>query len=172
MGANLKNCSCRLKEQNRAGPSALERTNCLQVWNKILPYKKAFLRIVPIKGIWVAVFKTCSDCTGLLPRRACLYHYYMCNSGTLLPSDKTYKAWVWHIFFRCGSKSQKLLMSLEGTKTCGSFGPRVDKLLAGLEQNPSPQQYFHNKSLVVNCYWVLIGTTTLNYALKNQQTKN
>ena len=63
-------------------------------------------------------------------------------------------------------------MSLEGTKTCGSFGPRADKLLAGLEQNPSLQQHFHNKSLVVNSYWVLIGTTTLNYALKKQQTKN
>ena len=25
---------------------------------------------------------------------------------------------------------------------------------------------------MVNCYWFLIGTTTLNYALKKQQTKN
>ena len=106
----------------------------LQVGNKILPYKKALLRIVPIKGIWVAIFKTCSNYTGLLPRRACLYHYYMCSSGTLLPSSKTYKAWVGHIFLWCGSKSQKLLMSLEGTKTCGSFGPRADKLLAGLDK--------------------------------------
>ena len=80
-----------------------------------VPHKKALLRIVPIKGIWVAVFKTCSNCTGLLPRRACLYHYNMCSSGILLPSAKTYKAWVGHIFLRCGSKSQKLLMSLEGT---------------------------------------------------------
>ena len=127
---------------------------------------------MPIKGIWVAVFKTCSNCTGLLPRRACLYHYNMCSSGILLPSAKTYKAWVGHIFLRCGSKSQKLLMSLEGTKTCGSFDPKADKLLAGWEQNPSSQQHFHIKSLVVNCYWVLIETTTLNYALKKQQTKN
>ena len=39
----------------------------------------------------------------------------------------------------------------------------------GLEQNPPPQQHFHNKFLVVNCYWVLIWTTTLNYALKKKR---
>ena len=35
-------------------------------------------------------------------------------------------------------------------------------------------QYFHNKFFVVNCYWVLIGTTALNYELKKkkQQRKN
>ena len=38
------------------------------------------------------------------------------------------------IFLRCGSKSKKLLMSLEGTKPCEFFGPRANKLLAGLEQ--------------------------------------
>ena len=27
-------------------------------------------------------------------------------------------------------------------------------------------QHFHNKSLIINCYWVLIGTTTLKNALK------
>ena len=43
MGASLKNCSCCLKEQSRAGPSAPERTNCLRAWIKILPHKKALL---------------------------------------------------------------------------------------------------------------------------------
>ena len=38
MGASLKNCSCRLKEQSRASPSALEQTNCLRV-GKISSHK-------------------------------------------------------------------------------------------------------------------------------------
>ena len=38
MGASLKNYSCCLKEQSRAGPSVSKRTNCLQAWNKILPH--------------------------------------------------------------------------------------------------------------------------------------
>ena len=33
-------------------------------------------------------------------------------------------------------------------------------------------QNFHNKFYVVNCYWFLIATTTLNYALKKKQPKN
>ena len=42
--ASLKNCSCYLKEQSRAGPSAPKRTNCLRAWIKILPHKKALLK--------------------------------------------------------------------------------------------------------------------------------
>ena len=38
VGASLKNYSRRLKEQSRASPSALEWTNCLRAWNKILPH--------------------------------------------------------------------------------------------------------------------------------------
>ena len=37
VGASLKNCSCRLKEQKHAGPSAPERTNYLRVWTKSFP---------------------------------------------------------------------------------------------------------------------------------------
>ena len=40
VGASLKNCSCRLKEQSRAGPSIPERANCLQ--NKSSPTKRHF----------------------------------------------------------------------------------------------------------------------------------
>ena len=61
----------------------------------------------------------------------------MCCSGTLLPLAKAYKAWVRCIFLWCGSKSQKLLMSLEGTNLCRSFDPRADKLLAGLKSPPT-----------------------------------
>ena len=50
VGASLKNCSCRLKEQSHASPSALKQTNCLRV-GKIFPHKKALLSAVPIKGI-------------------------------------------------------------------------------------------------------------------------
>ena len=38
VGASLKNYSRRLKEQSRASPLALEWTNCLRAWNKILPH--------------------------------------------------------------------------------------------------------------------------------------
>ena len=43
--ASLKNCSCRLKEQSRAGPSTLEQTNYLRAWNKILPHKYIYIYI-------------------------------------------------------------------------------------------------------------------------------
>ena len=47
----------------------------------------------------------------------------MCCSGRGVPFGVTNS---------CGrSKSQKLLMSLEGTKLCGSFRLKADKLLAG-----------------------------------------
>ena len=64
-------------------------------------------------------------------KKSCVYLfiYYCYCSGTLLPSAKAYKVWVGRIFLQCGNKSQKLLMSLEGTKQCES--PRADKLLVG-----------------------------------------
>ena len=65
-----------------------------------------------------------------------------CCSGTLLPSAKAYKAWVGCIFLWCGSKSQKLLMSLEGAKPCGSFDPRAGKLLAGLNKSSPTKRHF------------------------------
>ena len=38
VGASLKNCSCRLKEQSCADPSTPKQTNCLWAWIKILPH--------------------------------------------------------------------------------------------------------------------------------------
>ena len=82
---------------------------------------------------------------------------HMCCSGTLLPLAKAYKAWVGRIFLRCGSKSQKLLMLLEGTKLCESFGPRADKLLAGWKNLPPQKGAFECSAHQGYCpLWVAV----------------
>ena len=64
----------------------------------------------------------------------------MCCSGTLLSSAKVHKAWVGRIFLRCGSKSQKLLMSLEKNKIIRVLRPQSRQTTCGLRTNPPPQK--------------------------------
>ena len=88
----------------------------------------------------------------------------MCCSGTFLPSAKAYKAWVGHIFLRCGSKSQKLLMSLEGTKSCEFFGPRANKLLAGWKNLLPQKGAFEGSAHQRYCsLWVAVFETCSNH---------
>ena len=68
--------------------------------------------------------------------------------------------WVRRIFLRCGSKSQKLLMSLEVTKLCGSFGPKVDKLLAGWKKILPQKGAFEGSAYQRYCsLWVAVFET-------------
>ena len=108
---------------------------------------------LPIKLFHPDILRTVGNTIGIVgedfdpsPQAVCSLWgrrtHTVCSSGILLPSTKAYKAWVGRIFFRCGSKSKKLLTSLARIKPCGSFGPRANKLLAGLDQNPPPQVPF------------------------------
>ena len=112
---------------------------------QILPHKKALLRAMPSKGIvcfrWQ--FLRLAPTARLCYPKGHASTTTVCCSGTLLPSTKVYKAWVGRISLQCESKSQKLLMSLEGIKSCESFGPIVDKLLAGLEQILPHNNHYH-----------------------------
>ena len=68
---------------------------------------------------------------------------HMCSSGILLPSAKAYKAWVGHIFLRCGSMSQKLLTSLAKNKAVRVLQPQSGQTACRLGTNPPPQLLFN-----------------------------
>ena len=108
---------------------------------KILPHKKTFLRAMSIKCIvcfgwqFLRVAPTAQLCYPERHASTTTTHVVVVHSCVQLRFIR--HEWG-RIFFRCGSKSQKLLMSFEGTKSYVSFDPRADKLFAGLEQKSFP----------------------------------
>ena len=86
-------------------------------------------------SLWVAIFETCSDRTGLLPRRARLYHYNTCVVVVHSCLQLRLIRHEWGTsFFDVGASLKNYSRRLQRTKPCGSFGPKADKMLAGLEQ--------------------------------------
>ena len=68
--------------------------------------------------------------------KARVYHYYTCSSGTLIRHE-------WGAsFFDVGASLKNCSRRLQRTKLFGSFGPKANKLLTGLEQI-LPHSYFY-----------------------------
>ena len=139
VGASLKNYSRRLQRTNSCESFGLRANKLLVGLEQILPHKKALLRAVPIELryclLWMVVFETCFDRTGLLPWKVCLYHYYTCVVVVYSCLQLRLIRHEWGTsFFDVGTCLKNCSHRLQRTKPCGSFSPRADKLLAGLEQ--------------------------------------
>ena len=120
------------KGQSCVGPLAPKWTNCLRAWNKSSPIKRCFWGQCPSK-ILSALGGSFWD---LLQS-----HGFVTLKGTPLPlvvhfclQQRLIKHEWGASFFDVGASFKNCSHRLQRTKLCGSFTPKADKLLAGLEQ--------------------------------------
>ena len=138
------------KEQSRAGPSAPKWTKCLWAWNKSSPTKRCFwgqcpskvlfslggnfwdlLRphgFVTLKGTPLPLQHMCCSSTLLSSAKACVVVVHSCLQLRLIRHE-------WGAsFFDVGASLKNCSRHLQRIKSCGSFGSKANKMLAGLEQ--------------------------------------
>ena len=148
VGASLKNYSRRLQKTNSCESFGLRANKLLVGLEQIPPPQKGAFKgsayqikvLSALNGSFWDLFRPHRFVT-LKGMPLPLLH--MCSSGILLPSAKAYKAWVGHIFLRCGSMSQKLLTSLAKNKVVQVLQPQSGQTACRLGTNPPPQLLFN-----------------------------
>ena len=144
MGASLKNYSCRLQRIKPCGSFDPKADKLLVSLDSFLPHKKMPLEGSAHPRVLFALglknphsFVTRGKGTPPHVQTTCTVVFETCSTRVVVVHSYLQLRLIRHewgaFFFNVGASLKNYSRRLQRTKLCGSFDPKADKLLAGLD---------------------------------------